>query len=115
MSQLYQKFKRYYNSYSIVIENMSYITIFQVFTMLVPLITYPYLIRVLGADLYGWVITAQILVSYATLFIDYGFRKVTARHISVHRDDVDKLSEIVSAVTIVKMLLWVFAFVLYYS
>lgn len=113
MSQLYQKFKRYYNSYSIVIENMSYITIFQVFTMLVPLITYPYLIRVLGADLYGWVITAQILVSYATLFIDYGFRKVTARHISVHRGDVDKLSEIVSAVTIVKMLLWVFAFVLY--
>lgn len=113
MTNFPDKCRRYYRAYAVVIENMSYVTAFQIFTLLVPLVTYPYLIRVLGAELYGWVITSQVLVSYFSLFIDYGFRKVTTRHISVNRSDLQKLSEIVSSVIVVKFILWVISLMIY--
>lgn len=113
MINFFRKSRKHYRSYTVVIENMSYITIFQVFTMLIPLITYPYLIRVLGAELYGWVITSQVLVGYFSLFVDYGFRKVTARYVSINRNNLQKLSEIVSSVMLVKLILWVISLMVY--
>ena len=102
-----------FKSQSRVIENMGYLGLLQVFTMLVPLITYPYLIRKLGKDLYGWVIIAQMLSGYFSIFIDFGFRKVSARHISIHRDDKSKLSEIVSSILTFRGMLWIVGLALY--
>lgn len=77
---------------------MSYITVFQVFVVLVPLAIYPYLVRVLGKELYGYVITAQVVASYASVFVNFGFRTVSARFVSIYREDKEKLSEILSSV-----------------
>lgn len=97
-------------------ENFTYITVLQLFIMATPLITYPYLVRVLGRELYGWVITAQVLASYCSIFIDFGFKAVSARHISVYRNDPDKLSEIVSAILSLQFFIWgvcLFGYVLF--
>ncbi|WP_018336401.1 oligosaccharide flippase family protein [Butyricimonas synergistica] len=96
-----------------LLANFSYITILQVFVLLAPLITYPYLVRVLGKELYGVVLTAQMLASYATLIIDFGSNSVCAKHVSINRSDKNMLSEIVCSVLCVRGVLFIICFVIY--
>lgn len=81
--------------------------------MITPLITYPYLIRILGQELYGWVITAQIVASYCSIFVDFGFKQVSAKHISISRNNKEKLSEIMSSILSIQSLIWFFCLMLY--
>lgn len=107
------KIKELARSNITLIENFSYISILQVFILLTPLITYPYLTRVLGTELYGLVITAQILASYATIVVKFGFDSVSARHISMWRDDNSRLSEIMASILVMRILLWIISFMVY--
>lgn len=97
----------------VLISNFSYMSLLQIFLLLAPLITYPYLVRVLGMDLYGIVITAQILASYASIFINFGSNEVCAKHVSVNRDNKNKLSEIVCSVFFVRFTIWIMSFFVY--
>ena len=96
--------------YKVIIRNFSYLSALQAFNMLLPFITYPYLIRVLGTGQYGLVIFAQIIAGYFGILIDYGFRITATREVSVHRDHAQKLSEIVSSVLTIKLILWLISF-----
>lgn len=98
-----------------LLANFSYITLLQVFILLTPLITYPYLTRILGTELYGLVITAQILSSYAMIVVRFGFDAVSARHISVWRDNKSKLSEVMSSILFIRFFLWIASFILYFG
>ena len=89
-----------------LVQNISYITILQVFNVIAPLITYPYLVRVIGRDMYGVFITAQVLVSYISLFVIWGSDSVCAKYISIYRDDKQKLSEIFSSVFVGRAVVW---------
>lgn len=97
----------------LLIKNFSYITAMQVFLLIAPLITYPYLVKVLGKELYGVVLTAQMLTSYATLFIDFGSNSVCAKHVSINRHNILKLSEIVSSVLCIRAFLCLICFCIY--
>lgn len=66
--------KKLYLHYKIICDNFLFVALVQGFELIAPLITYPYLVGVLGMDLYGMVLTAQVLVSYATLLIEFGFQ-----------------------------------------
>lgn len=90
----------------VILTNFSYLTVLEVVTMLVPLITYPYLVRVLGKEVYGMVITAQVLAAYASIFVDFGFKSVSARHISIYRNDKRMLGELLSAVLGTRVVIW---------
>ena len=94
-----------------LLENVSYITILQMFNVVAPLITYPYLVRVIGRDMYGVFITAQVLVSYISLFVIWGSDSVCAKYISIHRDDKQKLSEIFSSVLVGRTVVWFFGLI----
>lgn len=96
-----------------LVENFSYITMLEVFLLIAPLITYPYLVRLLGMDLYGLIITAQALAGYATIIIDFGSNSVCAKHVSQYRDNKAKLSEIVCSVLILRSLLWIACLAVY--
>ncbi len=96
-----------------IVENFSYITLLQVFVMICPLLTYPYLTRVLGMDLFGVVITAQVMSNYATIIIRFGFDGVSARHISINRDNKDILSSIMSSICFTRIALWFICFLIY--
>lgn len=97
----------------VLVNNFFYVSLLQVFLLIAPLITYPYLVKILGMELYGVIITAQILASYASIFINFGSNEVCAKHISVNREDKDKLSEIVSSVLIIRAVIWLSAFFVY--
>ena len=94
----------------VIFENFSYLTLFQVLGMVFPLITYPYLTRTLGAELYGLVITAQVLSSYCTIVVQFGFPLISARHISIHKDNKDELSRIMSAILVAQFVMWIVSF-----
>ena len=78
--------------------------------MLLPLITYPYLIRVLGAEIYGVIVFAQVVIGYFSNFINFGFGVSATKMISENRDDKTKISQITSNVIIAKLLLWLLSF-----
>ena len=105
--------KTCFAKYKSIIENFSYITLLQIFVVISPLITYPYLIDVIGQELSGGVITANVLSSYVTIVVNFGTDGVCAKYVSVNRNDVLKLSNIVSSVLVGRFLLWIVSFVLY--
>lgn len=96
-----------------IFSNFSYLAILEVFILLAPLITYPYLVRVLGMELYGWVITAQITASYASILIDFGFRRISAKYVASSRENKSELSKVVSTVVTLRVLLWIITFLIY--
>ncbi len=116
MSATYlQQCKNIIKKHSILFKNFSYIAFLQLFVLIAPLITYPYLIATLGAELYGWVILAQIIVSYCSIIVDFGFNAVSARHIAIHRESREKLSEIISSILTIRFVLWLCCLILYIS
>jgi len=95
---------------SSVSRNTAALSIQQVSAYLLPLITVPYLVRVLGAFGYGLVAFGQGLVGYLVIIIDYGFGYSATRRISQVQSDTLALSRISSAVWTVKFLLWLTCF-----
>jgi PST family polysaccharide transporter len=96
-----------------IIENFSYLTILQVISLIAPLITYPYLLKVVGLEKYGVVIFAQTMVTYFSLLINFGYNISGPKDVAVRRDDHILLSEYVSSIYIIKSLIWALCFVVY--
>ncbi|WP_024769811.1 flippase [Aquimarina macrocephali] len=98
----------------ILLKNFSYLGLLQIFNLAVPLLTYPYLIRVLGEETYGLVIFAQAVIAYLVILVSFGFNKTATREVSIHRNDKEKLSEIISSVFIIKGLIFIASFLFLY-
>jgi len=88
--------------YSSIKENFLSLTILQLFSMLMPLIVLPYIINVLGYELYGTIILAITFISYFQSITDYSFKITATRDIAIHRQSNLRLGIIYSKVMIVK-------------
>lgn len=96
-----------------LLENFFYIGVLQLLILIIPLVLYPFLIKSIGKELYGIILSAQVLASYASLIIEFGSNNVAAKHISINREDKEKLSEIFSSILCIKFFLFLLCFVLY--
>ncbi len=96
-----------------LVENFSFISLLEVFLLLVPLITYPYLVRVIGTELYGKVIVAQVLASYASILISFGIKEVGAKFIAINKNNKDTLSTIFSSLLFFKFILWLISLLIF--
>ena len=77
----------------------------QICTYALPLITFPYLARVLGPSGWGSVVFAQAIGSVIAVFVEYGFDFSASRETSRHRNEPGLLSELISGVLGAKVLL----------
>ena len=107
---LIQRLTGLYSNYKVVIQNFSYLSALQAFNIILPLITYPYLIRVLGAKQYGVVIFAHVIATYFSILIDFGYKISATRNIAINKNKKDQLSVIVSSVLSIKFILWLLSF-----
>lgn len=97
----------------ILIANFSYLSFLQVFNLVLPLITYPYLIRVLGNEIFGLIVFAQTISLMFSLLINFGFNITATKQVSINRKDTKKLSQIVSSILIIKVLLGITSFIIF--
>ena len=75
-------------------KNYIYNLAYQILLLLTPLITTPYLSRVLGADGIGTVSFVESIVSYFTLFATLGVTTFGQREISYLQEDKKKRSKV---------------------
>jgi PST family polysaccharide transporter len=88
-----------------VLNNFLFLSAVQFANYLAPLIVLPYLFRVLGDSRYGLIELARALSVYFLTVTDYGFSLSATREVSVNREDPQKISEVFSAVMLLKLLL----------
>lgn len=81
-----------------LVANFSYLTLLQVAGYIFPLITMPYLARVIGVDGFGKIAFAAAIIVWFQTISDWGFNFTATRDVAQNRDNKDKLSEIFSRV-----------------
>lgn len=95
-----------------LIENFLSLSSVQFAGYIFPLLTVPYLLRVLGPEKFGLLIFAQAIIQYFVTFSNYGFNLTAVREISVNRDDRVKVSEIFCAVMVIKFIFLLMSFLI---
>lgn len=97
------------------IENFFSLVILQGVTYILPLITFPYLVRVLGIEKYGLIVYALAITQYFIVLTTYGFNLYAPREIALNNKDSQKINEIFSSVYIIKLFFTLFGFAILYT
>lgn len=88
----------------VLLENFFSLSALQLVSMLLPLITLPYVLRVIGYENYGLIALAASLIGYFQSIVDYSFKITATRDVAVFINSPRKLNLIYSKVITVKIL-----------
>jgi polysaccharide transporter, PST family len=95
-----------------ILENFLSLSMLQVATYVLPLVTVTYLVRVVGAEKFGLLSFAQSLLVFFSIFVEYGFSLSATKEIAVCREDLSKVSEIFCSVMLLKLMFLVTSFLI---
>lgn len=87
------------------VGNGLWMYLLQFFNAIIPLITLPYVTRILGTSQYGIFSTSFNLVGYLQVVVDYGFSMSATREVALMGDSTKKISKLFSAVFYSKAIL----------
>lgn len=86
-------------------RNIGYLGISQAANYVLPLVTLPYITRVVGPENYGIVEFATVTMLYLSVIVTYGFTFTSTRKIAELGDDFKRISTVYSASMQAKLLL----------
>jgi len=95
-----------------IFSNFLSLSFLQGANLILPLITFPYLVRVLGIDKYGLVVFAQALMAYFSTLTEYGFNLTGTREISLFKNNRNQLTNRYNSILQAKLYLVIFGFIL---
>ncbi len=98
-----------------LLGNFTYLTILQFAGYIFPLITIPYLARVIGVDGFGRIAFAAGIVLWVQTIVDWGFSYTATREVARQQDNKIELSRILSNVLCAKFVLMLVSFVLFFA
>lgn len=114
MQKIINKYKNLSEDKTKLISNFISLNVLQIIDLILPLVTLPYLIRVLTPENFGQIMFAQSLILFFVIFLDYGFNYSATRSISINRENKEKVNEIFISVMQIKFLYLVISFVFLY-
>lgn len=94
----------------VLVENFAYLSLLQVAGYVFPLLTLPYLARVIGVEGFGKIAFASGIMVWIQTIADWGFNFTATRDVAKNRDNKDKVSEIFSNVLWARCVLMFFSF-----
>ncbi len=88
-----------------LLRNFASVGFIQGLSLLLPLLTIPYLLTTVGADGFALINVALAVTTYFVVFTDYGFNLMGTRLVALHQHDKDKLNQIFSNMLYAQLLL----------
>ncbi len=80
---------------------------------ILPLLTIPYLLRVIGTSNFGIIVFGQAFAYYFIILTEYGFNLHAAKEISINREDKTKISKIFCSIMFTKLLFLLIATIIF--
>ena len=96
----------------VLIANFGYLTLLQIASYLFPLITMPYLARVIGAEGFGKIAFASAIIMWFQTVTDWGFNYTATRDVARNREDAEAVSKIFSTVFWARCMLMIASFLI---
>lgn len=103
---------RRYKKHKILASNFVYLSILQGLNLILPLITFPYLIRILGIEYFGLLSFSFAFITYFQIITDYGFNATGTRDVAMAIDNSERQNEIFNQIMSTKLFLTLLSFVL---
>ncbi|GAA5632047.1 putative O-antigen transporter [Acinetobacter calcoaceticus] len=88
-----------------LLENFFSLSVLKLLNAILPFVTLPYLIKVLGFQQYGAIVLGLSLIAYFQAITDYGFNLSATREIVQHRQSKKQISYIYSKTIVSKVYL----------
>lgn len=88
-----------------MVVNFISLVLLQGVNYLLPLLSFPFLFRVLGVERWGLVTFGYALMQYFVMFTDFGFNLSATKYISEHRSDPQKINAYLNSAMIGRFIL----------
>ena len=95
-----------------LVANFGYLSLLQIAGYIFPLITLPYLAKVIGVECFGKIAFASAIIGWFQTVADWGFNYTATRDVARNRDNKEKVSEIFSNVLWSRCVLMIISFIL---
>lgn len=96
----------------VLAKNFSYLSLLQVSNHIFPMITLPYLARVLGVEPFGQLAIGMSVIAYFQTIIDYGFNFSSVKNIARNKDNREYVNSVVMETVCARLILLITSYIL---